>query len=1183
MRRISHARKRRGVLAAGVIAITVLGTGVAQAQPTQQSGSAAAATNATATAGAAGAAGAAGTAGTAGTGASPRSAAAKIPDLVGQRVARVAKAAGAGHRLDAKQRKALSDGLLAVDTAGNLDLEIHAVGRVGGKERAELSRLGASVLNGSDQWVKPQRVKALPNAGIFRALVPYDKVIDVAALGWVAALRPTESSPPDAGSFLSEGVALHRADDTQALGHDGGGVSVGVISDGVSNLAASQALGDLPAGVTNLDTGSGDEGTAMLEIVHDLAPGADLFFHTTGGGVANHVAAQNDLAAAGVNILTEDIPFDSEPAFQKGLAAVNGEVLAASGIWVSSSAGNLNGTHAPRVAATGTGAGPDGAAPVGCAVAPTNTVAFNGADTTFDVNVNPGATVGATLQWSEPRAIFPTAGAGGFTNLDLYILNATAGNCLATSTATQGGGSGDTIEQASWTNGGATAVTVKLAVNVTGSTGAKATPLIDLRWRGAGAIDATGPGGSLNPDSNYTDLATSAAAVNGGANQDPATVGLEGFSGQGPVTLVSSTVCTTSYPCPASAPPGSNQSVAGGAGRTATAPTYAAADGVSVSGVGDFGAGNCPATAQGECRFFGTSAATPSAAGVAALVLDAAGGPGSLTPSALTSVLAANATDRGAPGIDNAFGAGVLDAYSAATARADLVVAKNCLPDGPAAAGTAYPCSITVTNNGPAIARAVTLTDTVSSSGTFQLSTTSIGCTAPAGDQSGAAVASCTLGDLESGEQVMVVIRERGNEAQDIADTAKASAGTVDPNLANNSASDTLHIVASADLSVDKSAPATATAGGQITWTTAVDNLGPSTATGVTVRDVLPAQVTVDSVSGTGGATCTAGVPGNAAQPTTCSFGNLAPGAGRTMTVVATIDPSYAGAMHNDTTVTATTADPDLADNTDTVTTQVGAQADLSVTSTDSPDPVLAGRPLTYTVKVANAGPSTAKGVKLVDELPGSVDFTSATITTGSGSCVLVTIPVDPPSKQVECELGTMAPGSGPTTVVIATKVQSGTPAGVIADHATVTATTADPVAANNTASASTTVGTAADLGLTLVADQDVYKPSSTIVYTATVGNAGPSDAQSPTVTVALPDIKQAVYVFDTANCTQAGQTLTCVRPTSLAAGSSWSFNVHLLVKGNKGVVATSAGVTSPTTDPNAANNNTSLSVKIGK
>jgi uncharacterized repeat protein (TIGR01451 family) len=1152
----SHARTRRAAAAVGVFAFMILGAGLAQAQPA-----------AVATAD--------------GTAASvpPTS---KIPSIVSQRIAGVGKAAGTSHRLDAKQRAALSDQLLSVDSAANLDLEVHALGRVGGKERADLQRLGVQVLSGSDRWVKPQRVKALPSAGVFHALVPYDHVSDVAALGWVAAIRPTESLPPDAGSFLSEGVALHRADATQALGFDGTGISVGVISDGVSNLATAQGLGDLPAGVTVQATGSGDEGTSMLEIVHDMAPGADLFFHATGSGVTDHVAAQNQLAAAGIDILTEDIPFDSEPAFQKGLAAVNGEILGASGVWVTSSAGNLNTSHAPRVAATGTGSGPDGGSPAGCGVAPTNTVAFNGADTTFDVSVAPGATIGSTLQWSEPRAIFPTAGAGGFTNLDLYILNAAGTNCLATSTATQGGGSGDTIEQASWTNGGATAATVKMAVNVTGSSGAKGTPTIDLRWRGAGAVDATGNAGSLNPDSNYTDLATSAGAVNAGADQNPTTVGLENFSGQGPVSLVSTTVCSASYPCPASGPAGSNQSVAGGGGRTALAPTYTSADGVSVSGAGGFGAGTCPAATQGDCRFFGTSAATPSAAGVAALVLDAAGGPGSLTPSAMTAVLSANATDRAPTGPDNAFGAGVLDAYSSATGRADIAVAKNCLPDGAAAAGTSYPCTITVTNNGPATARAVKVTDIVTSSGTFQLSTTSAGCTAPAGDQSGSAQATCSLGDMASGQQISVVVRESANDAQDIADTATLSDGTVDPNGSNNSASDTLHIVGSADVSLDKTATATATAGGQITWSTVVSNAGPSTATGVVVRDVLPAQVTVVSVSATGGS-CTAGVPGDPSQPTTCSLGNLVAGGNRTMTVVATINSSFTGSMHNDASVSSTTADPDLGNNTDTVTTQVGAQADLSVTSTDSPDPVLAGRPLTYTVKVSNAGPSTATGVKLVDVLPGAVDFTSATVTTGSGSCVLVTIPVDPPSKQVECELGTMAPASGPTTVVIATRVASGTPAGSIADSATVTSSTPDPVAANNTASASTTVGTSADLRMALVADKDVYKPSATIIYTATVTDLGPSDAQSPKVTIGLPDIKAAVYVFDTANCTKAGQVLTCTRPTSLVSGAAWSFNVHLLVKGNKGVVTTSAAVSSPTSDPVPANNSTTLSVKIGK
>ncbi|HET7801379.1 MAG TPA: hypothetical protein VFL38_13235 [Humibacillus xanthopallidus] len=1157
----------RLTIAAGVVALINSGAAVAVALPSSSSASPTTAASVAASSVAA---------------ATSSAKTSKVPSLVNQRAAEVRAATGGGHRLTPAKQKAVSDLLLRVDGAGALDLEIHALGTLTGKERADLRRLGVTVLNASDQWVKPAKLKALPKAGVLRALVPYDRVDAVAALGWVAAVRPTEILPADAGSFLSEGVPLHRADDAQAIGIDGGGVDVGVISDGVSAIAAAQSLGDLPAGVNVLDAGSGDEGTAMLEIVHDMAPGAGLLFHGTGGGVAAHVAAQNDLVTAGADIVTEDIPFDAEPAFQKGLAATNGEILGASGVWVSSSSGNLNSTHAPRVVATGTGNGPDNQSPAGCVVAPTNTVAFNGADTTFDVSVNPGATIGATLQWSEPRAIFPTAGAGGFTNLDLYILNATATSCLATSTAAQGGGSGDTIEQASWTNGGASPVTVKLAVNNSGSSGAKGTPTLDLRWRGAGAIDATGSGGSLNPDSNYTDFATSAGAVNGGADQNPTTTPLEGYSGQGPVSLVSTTVCSASYPCPASAAPGANQSVLGGGGRTAIAPTYAAADGVSVSGAGGFGAGSCPAATQGDCRFFGTSAATPSSAGVAALVLDASGGPGSLTPSALTAVMTANATDRGAPGTDNAFGAGVLDAFSAATARADLSVTKNCLPNGDAPAGVLNPCSITVTNFGPAIARGVTLSDVIQSTTGFTVATSSAGCTAPAGTQSGSATATCAVGDLGANTSVTVVISERSNEPQDLADTAKVSSGTIDPNPSDNSASDTLHVVGAADVSIVKTATATATAGGPITWTSTVSNAGPSTATGVVVRDVLPAAVTVVSVTASTGS-CTSGVPGDSSQPTTCLFGNVASGASPTMTVVATIDPGFTGSMHNDAVVSSTTADPDTGNNSATVSTTVAAAADLSVTSVDSPDPVLAGRPLTYTLTVRNNGPSTAKDVSLVDVLPGAVDFTSVTVTSGSGSCVHVTIPVDPPSHQVECLLGTIVPGAGPTTVVIQTLVKPATPAGSISDSATVDSSTTDPVPGNDTAASTTTVGTQADLRMALTSDKDVYKSSATIVYTATVTNVGPSDAAAPTVTIALPDIKAAVYVFDTAACTKGGQTLTCVRPTTLAAGGTWSFNVHLLVKGNKGVVTTSATVASATFDNVLSNNATTRTVKIGK
>ena len=85
-----------------------------------------------------------------------------------------------------------------------------------------------------------------------------------------------EGALPNVGSRNSQGDPKHQANTARAtFGADGTGVRIGVLSDGVASLAASQALGDLGT-VTVLpgQAGSGDEGTAMLEIIHDLAPGA---------------------------------------------------------------------------------------------------------------------------------------------------------------------------------------------------------------------------------------------------------------------------------------------------------------------------------------------------------------------------------------------------------------------------------------------------------------------------------------------------------------------------------------------------------------------------------------------------------------------------------------------------------------------------------------------------------------------------------------------------------------------------------------------------------------------------------------------------------------------------------------------------------------------------------------------
>src|SRR5262249_55129127 len=206
----------------------------------------------------------------------------------------------------------------------------------------------------------------------------------------------------------------------------------------VTNLAASQALNELPA-VTVLAVGAGDEGTAMLEIVHDMAPGAVLLFHATGAGVINHVNALNTLVANGADVITEDIAIDAQPAFQQGIAAATAEAIAAAGVSVHSSAGNLGLNHAARVLAIGTGDGPDGVSGpfVGCPrfSAPNVVAIAPGGDTTFDIVL--GNQTSITLQWSEPRAIFPTAGQGGFTDLDLFVMDAGLTRCLAASVGTQ--------------------------------------------------------------------------------------------------------------------------------------------------------------------------------------------------------------------------------------------------------------------------------------------------------------------------------------------------------------------------------------------------------------------------------------------------------------------------------------------------------------------------------------------------------------------------------------------------------------------------------------------------------------------------------------------------------------------------------------------------------------------------
>lgn len=127
------------------------------------------------------------------------------------------------------------------------------------------------------------------------------------------------------GSKTSEGDTTHRAAAGRAMfGVNGAGVKIGVLSAGAASLTASQSSGNLPSNVTILPGQAGpsndDEGTAMLEIIYDLAPGAQLFFATGNNGAASFAQNIRDLRAAGCDIIVDDIGYIAESPFQDGQA-----------------------------------------------------------------------------------------------------------------------------------------------------------------------------------------------------------------------------------------------------------------------------------------------------------------------------------------------------------------------------------------------------------------------------------------------------------------------------------------------------------------------------------------------------------------------------------------------------------------------------------------------------------------------------------------------------------------------------------------------------------------------------------------------------------------------------------------------------------------------------------------------
>jgi M6 family metalloprotease-like protein/uncharacterized repeat protein (TIGR01451 family) len=512
---------------------------------------------------------------------------------------------------------------------------------------------------------------------------------------------------------------------------------------------------------------------------------------------------------------------------------------------------------------------------------------------------------------------------------------------------------------------------------------------------------------------------------------------------------------------------------------------------------------------------------------------------------------------------------------------ADLEIFKSDDPD-PVTAGETLEYTITVVNNGPGNVENVVVTDVLPAGVTFAAS--SVPCANAAG------TLTCTLGTMLDGAsrnfQIQVAIPSgflSGIPASttNISNTASVAADQPDGNLSNNSVTISTAVIQSADLRITKVCePAGGTpAGGTASCEIYVDNLGPSAAQGVVLTDALTGSgpFTVTSASASPGGACPIVPAGpTTAATVTCTLG-IEPAGGRTtITVVVTAaDPAT---INDVASVTSSTPDPGSSNNSATNAVTFVPSADLSLSKTDAPDPVIAGTNLTYTISVANDGPSSAPNVFVTDALPAQVSFVSATPSTGS--CQAGVVPGDP-AKPLKCNLGTMADG-GSATITVVVKVNSDVPQGtILVNNAEVSSDSPDPDNSDNIWTASTTVNTSADLGIVKTSDALTYKPSTQVKYQITVVNNGPSKALAVVVTDYLPDLKAAIYNSDTGGCVKSAPRILVCNLGDMAVGESKTFFVYVTIKGSKGNVSNTATVASPTSDPVGANNSSTRVVSI--
>jgi hypothetical protein len=538
----------------------------------------------------------------------------------------------------------VADGIWSIETdvpyADDGHVVVDVTGRPGGTLAARMRAAGIDVLSAS------------ADGASIRAHVDLSQLEPLAADNDVVFIQPKQNAaiaqattnliaPTGQGSRSSEGDVTHLAFAARGAFHiDGSGLKIGVLSDGVRTLAAAQASGDLGP-VTVIGPASPcpaantcDEGTAMLEIVHDLAPGAQLYFASAFVSIASFADNIRALRAAGCDIIVDDVFYFVETPFQDGQAGsivsnTNGgvviqavkDVIASGALYFSSAgnSGNLDAGTAGVWEGDFADAGPT-AAPL-----PAGRV-HNFGGQSFNL-LTAASTGPISLYWSDPLG-------GSSNDYDLFRLNA-AGTAVAASSTNIQSGTQDPYEQISQSTANPRIVVVKKA-----SAEPRFLHLNTNRGRLSIATSGTTHGHSTVRGAGAYGVAATAAGDAFPQAFGPANI-VETFSSDGPRRIFFN----------ADGTPITAGNLLAGGGELLAKPDVAAADGVSVTGVGGF-----------PSPFFGTSAAAPHAAAIAALVK--AANP-ALTAAQIRAILTTTAIDIQAPGVDRDSGAGIVMAQAA--------------------------------------------------------------------------------------------------------------------------------------------------------------------------------------------------------------------------------------------------------------------------------------------------------------------------------------------------------------------------------------------------------------------------------------------------------------------------------------------------------------------------------------